>query len=380
MDTQTKPTLLIIDDATESLSMLSELLLPLYRVRVANSGEIGLRMAHSAPMLDLILLDVMMPVMDGFAVLAELRKNPCTQDIPVVFLTAKAEAQDVERGLQLGAADYITKPFSPIVVLARVRTQLEAKQARDWMKNQNAALEAEVRRRMAENDLTQRASIRALAHLAETRDLETGNHIRRTQGYVHQLALDLQHHPRFAATLTDHYIETLSRSAPLHDIGKVGIPDQILRKPGVLTPDEVTVMRTHAAAILGLEHLAQMAERLDRALRTHPGSCRVDDAFRANMEAIRLEITTLLAALPPPDLPPAPVTVLPLDPDSLQALLTEIDALLALGDAAVLGLFEAHAAELRTALGPPRSEELARQIKQFDFDAARVTLRKLLSN
>ena len=258
MNDTVKPTLLIIDDSTENLGVLSELLLPLYRVRVANSGAVGLRLARSAPTPDLILLDVMMPVMDGFAVLAALRQSPSTQHIPVVFLTAKAEAQDVERGLQLGAADYITKPFTPSVVLARVRTQLQAKQARDWMKNQNAALEAEVTRRMAENDLTQRVSIRALAHLAETRDPETGNHIRRTEGYVHQLALGLQPHSRFAATLTEHYIDLLSRSAPLHDIGKVGIPDHILLKHGLLTADEMTIMQTHAK--LGSDAI-EMAER-----------------------------------------------------------------------------------------------------------------------
>jgi putative two-component system response regulator len=188
----------------------------------------------------------MMPGQDGYAVLASLRNNPATADIAVIFLTALAEPQDVERGLRLGAADYITKPFIPLVVLARVRTQLEAKQARDWMKNQNTLLEAEIARRMAENDLTQRVSIRALAHLAETRDPETGNHILRTQGYVQQLAQVLCQHPRFAGTLSERYIDLLHRSAPLHDIGKVGIPDHILLKPGKLTADEGVIMQTHA--------------------------------------------------------------------------------------------------------------------------------------
>lgn len=199
MDANATATLLIIDDATESLTVLSELLLPHYRVRVATTGEVGLRLANSSPRPDLILLDVMMPGQDGYAVLARLRENPATADITVIFITALAEAQDVERGLQLGAADYITKPFMPNVVLARVCTQIDAKHARDWMKNQNAMLEAEVARRMAENDLTQRVSIRALAHLAETRDPETGKHLLRTQGYVQQLALALQHIPALPA-------------------------------------------------------------------------------------------------------------------------------------------------------------------------------------
>ncbi len=249
---------MVVDDAPETLSVLSELLLPHYRVRVATSGAEGLRLANLAPRPDLILLDVMMPVMDGYAVLAQLQANELTRDIPVIFLTALAEAEDIERGLKLGAADYITKPCSPIVVMARVQTQLEAKQARDWIKTQNTLLEAEVARRMAENDLTQRASIQALAHLAEIRDPETGNHLLRTQGYVRQLALDLQQHPRFAATLSNPYIELLARSAPLHDIGKVGIPDHILLKHGALTDDEMTVMRTHAK--LGSDAI-EMAEK-----------------------------------------------------------------------------------------------------------------------
>ena len=239
-------TVLIVDDSPNNLGVLHELLRPLYRVLATTNGESCLRIAASDPVPDLILLNVMMPGTDGYAVLNQLRADPKTSDIPVVFLTALDSAQDEERGLQLGAADYITKPITPLVVMARVKTQLEAKKARDWMRDQNAALEAEVSRRMAENDLTQRVSIRALAHLAETRDPETGNHLQRTSGYVQRLATDLQHHPRFAKALTDRYIDLVARSAPLHDIGKVGIPDHILRKPGKLTPEEMVIMRTHA--------------------------------------------------------------------------------------------------------------------------------------
>jgi len=253
-----KPVILIVDDDAENLHVLHELLHEQYRVLAATSGETSLRVANGDPKPDLILLDVMMPGMDGYAVLARLRDASATCDIPVVFLTALADSGDEERGLQLGAADYITKPISPLVVLARVRTQIEAKQARDGLKNQNAELEAEVARRMAENDLTQRVSIRALAHLAETRDSETGNHIMRTQAYVQRLAVGLRHHARFAATLSERYIDLLSRSAPLHDIGKVGIPDNILLKAGKLTADEMAIMQTHAA--LGSDAIEQ-AER-----------------------------------------------------------------------------------------------------------------------
>ncbi len=246
MTTETSTTILIVDDVAENLHVLSELLRPQYRVLAATSGAAALRIARGIPKPDLILLDVMMPEMDGYAVLNRLQGSALTTDIPVIFVTALAETGDEELGLRLGAVDYITKPIKPAVALARVRTQLEAKQARDWLKNQNGLLEAEVASRMAENDLTQQISIRALAHLAEIRDPETGNHLRRTQGYVHRLALGLQWSSRFSDIMTDRYIDLLSRSAPLHDIGKVGIPDYILLKPGKLTPEEWAVMQTHS--------------------------------------------------------------------------------------------------------------------------------------
>ncbi len=246
MTTENSATILIVDDTAENLHVLSELLRPQYRVLAATSGVVALRIANGSPKPDLILLDVMMPEMDGYEVLGALQDSAVTCDIPVIFVTALAETSDEELGLRLGAVDYITKPIKPVVALARVRTQLEAKQARDWLKNQNDLLEAEVAKRMAENDLTQQISIRALAHLAEIRDPETGNHLLRTQGYVHRLAIGLQGRQRDAHILTDHYIDLLSRSAPLHDIGKVGIPDYILLKPGKLTPEEWAIMQTHA--------------------------------------------------------------------------------------------------------------------------------------
>ena len=252
-------TLLIIDDSPENLSVLGELLQGAgYRVKVANSGATGLHLAVQEPKPALILLDIMMPRMDGHEVLLHLRDNPNTKDTPVIFLTAKDSDADEERAFNDGVADYIVKPIKPSVVLARVRSQLLVRQARHWLQDQNQALEAEVARRMRENELIQAVSIRALAHLAETRDSETGNHIQRTQSYVRVLATRLAKHPRFAATLDNSYIESLTRSAPLHDIGKVGIPDHILLKPGKLTPDEWEIMKTHT--ILGFDAIT-LAER-----------------------------------------------------------------------------------------------------------------------
>jgi putative two-component system response regulator len=141
--------------------------------------------------------------------------------------------------------DYITKPISPATVMARVRNHLELKLARDFLKNQSRYLEQEVQKRTREIVAIQDITVRAMALLAETRDNETGNHLRRTQKYVKALAIYLQQHPRFVGELNDEAIESLYKSAPLHDIGKVGIPDRILLKPGKLDDAEYEIMKTH---------------------------------------------------------------------------------------------------------------------------------------
>ncbi|MCE1183002.1 MAG: two-component system response regulator [Rhodocyclales bacterium] len=241
-----KPTLLIVDDAPENLLVLTELLQDEYRVLAATSGERALTLARGAHHPDLILLDIMMPGMDGFQTLEELRTHAMTRDIPVIFVTALEDSEVESRGLELGAVDYITKPIAPAVVRARVHTHVTLKRAQERLADENSYLEAEISLRMAESDLTEQVSIRALAHLAEARDPETGNHILRTQAYVRILAIQLRRHPRFSEVLTPRNIELLTRSAPLHDIGKVGIPDHILLKPGKLTPEEMSIMQTHA--------------------------------------------------------------------------------------------------------------------------------------
>ena len=251
-------TILIVDDNPENLTLLGDLLDGLYKVRAANSGARALQLAAQTPLPSLILLDVMMPGMSGYEVLERLREAPATRDIPVMFTTAMNSTEDETHGLVLGAVDYITKPLRPAIVLARVHTQLELHRARNRLKQDNVLLEGEIARRMRENQLIQDVTIRALARLAETRDNETGNHIQRTQSYVRLLATRLSSHPRFAATLSNRYIEILARSAPLHDIGKVGIPDDILLKPGKLTSDEWEVMKTHTT--LGCDAIT-LAER-----------------------------------------------------------------------------------------------------------------------
>ncbi len=257
--TQPRPTILAVDDTADNLTLLTGLLKDTYRVKVANSGERALKIAEdSRP--DLILLDVMMPGIDGYEVCGRLKSDARTRDIPVIFLTAKTEVEDEKRGLDLGAVDYITKPFSPPIVLARVKTQLVLKAAADFLRDKNAFLEAEVARRTQEIQAIQDVTILAMASLAETRDNDTGNHIRRTQFYVRALAEKLKDHPRFAAVLSAHTIEVLFKSAPLHDIGKVGIPDRILLKPGRYEPHEFEIMKTHTT--LGRDAIEHAERRL----------------------------------------------------------------------------------------------------------------------
>ena len=255
-----KPTILVVDDTADNLALMSTLLKHAYVVKIANSGAKALRIARSEAPPDLILLDIMMPEMDGYQVLQTLRADVKTHDIPVIFLTAKSEIEDEKRGLELGAVDYITKPVSPPILLALVKTQLALKASSDFLRDKASFLEDEVAKRTEEISAIQDVTILVMASLAETRDPETGNHIRRTQHYVKELAQALRDHPRFRTYLNDRIIQLLFKSAPLHDIGKVGIPDRILLKPGKLDPDEFEVMKTHTT--LGYEAIAHAEKAL----------------------------------------------------------------------------------------------------------------------
>ncbi|MCX7092542.1 MAG: two-component system response regulator [Methylobacter sp.] len=240
-----KATILVVDDTPDNLSLMSNLLKGDYKVKIANNGEKALKISLSDSPPDLILLDIMMPDMDGYEVCRQLKRHPKTMDIPVIFLTAKAEVEDEKKGLELGAVDYITKPISPPIVMARVKNHLALKAMADFLRDQNEFLELEVAKRTREVMAIQDVTIIAMASLAETRDSDTGNHIRRTQFYVKALAERLREHPRFAWFLTEVNINMLFKSAPLHDIGKIGIPDRILLKPGRFEPHEFEIMKTH---------------------------------------------------------------------------------------------------------------------------------------
>jgi len=253
-----KSMVLVVDDIPDNLALASSLLRPHYKVKLATSGEAALNIARSDPP-DLILLDVNMPGMNGYETCAQLKADATLHQIPVIFLTGMAEVEDEEKGFALGAVDYIVKPLTPSLLLARVQTHLMLKHVQACLQERNAFLEAEIIRRIQEVNQLQEVAINAMASLAETRDRETGAHILRTACYVKEIALYLQQNPSFADSLTAENILLMTKSAPLHDIGKMGIPEMILWKPGKLTKEEFEVMKTHAnigyRAIVGAERL-----------------------------------------------------------------------------------------------------------------------------
>jgi PAS domain S-box-containing protein len=251
--------ILVVDDQVENLLILEELLGREYQVHSVPGGRQALDYLAQGGRADLILLDVVMPDMDGFEVCRRVKADSRLRDTPVLFLSSLESANDETKGLSLGAEDFIHKPFSPPVVLARVRNQIKLAQFSRILKERNEDLEQLVIKRTAQiatqaDELLQQkqeviagqgATITAFCSLAEARDNETGNHIRRTQNYVRALAEKLRDHPRFSEYLNDETILLLFKSAPLHDVGKVGIPDAILQKPGKLTPDEWLIMKRH---------------------------------------------------------------------------------------------------------------------------------------
>ncbi len=250
---------LIVDDQADNLLILEDVLSEHYDVHPATNGKEALSFLDKGGRVDLILLDVMMPELDGFEVCRRLKSSEMTRSIPVMFLTSLDRPEDEELGFALGAEDFIHKPVSPPVVLARVRTHLALSRATRALQRRNADLEllvaertAEIREQAArlvsskqEVIAAQAATITAFCALAEARDNETGNHIRRTQHYVRLLAEALREHPRFRDQLNEEVIQLLFKSAPLHDVGKVATPDAILLKQGKLTPEEWEIMQRH---------------------------------------------------------------------------------------------------------------------------------------
>ena len=254
-----KPTVLVVDDTPANLTLLANLLNKNYRVLLANSGAKALEIAmRSLP--DVIVLDVMMPEMDGYEVCRRLKADSRTCDAPVLFLTALSQPADEARGFEAGGADFVQKPFHPQTLLARVATQAQVKAWRDSLKDRNAWLQEELLNRVGEVERLRDTTLFVMISLAEFRDQETGNHVRRTQEYVRTLANWLANEAPRRVALSASQIDQLARSAPLHDIGKVAIPDAVLLKPGPLSAEEWVTMRTHP--MHGWELLRRASSRI----------------------------------------------------------------------------------------------------------------------
>ena len=255
-DGTTPKTILIVDDTPENLRVLLQLLKHQgYKVRAAPNGKLALQAAASDPP-DLILLDIMMPEMDGYEVCRRLKQDEQLREIPVVFLSALGETLDKVRAFDAGGVDYVTKPFQFEEVRARVEIHLRMRGLQVQLEAHNRQLQDRVEEQVREISDSQMATIVALARLAESRDKGTGKHIERVQIYCRLLATCLREHPARQEKVNEAFIENIFRASPLHDIGKVAIRDSILLKPGPLTPSEFDEMKSHTT--LGAQTLEEV--------------------------------------------------------------------------------------------------------------------------
>lgn len=260
------PSILIVDDTAANLQMLSDMLRERgYRVRPVSCGKLALQAAIASPP-DLVLLDINMPELDGYEVCERLKAQERLKDIPVIFISALAETMDKVKAFSVGGVDYLTKPFQIEEVEARVSTHLRLRKLQQDLTRHNQHLQQMVLEQVKEISDAQLATIVALATLAECRDEETGNHILRVQRYCRALAEKLAEEGVFGASIDEAYVEIVFHASPLHDIGKVAVPDSILLKPGALTPEEFVCMQSHT--IVGAKALASVNEKYDNVLVT----------------------------------------------------------------------------------------------------------------
>ncbi|MEZ8823718.1 HD domain-containing phosphohydrolase [Vibrio amylolyticus] len=229
-ESEQKPVILVVDDIPDNIHTLSGILSDQFKIKAATSGKKAIQIANTTPKPHLILLDIMMPEMDGYQVCQELKSNPLTSDIPVIFVTAKAEVVDEQKGFELGAVDYITKPISPPIVKARVQTHIA-------LHNQNLELAVKVKKRTEQLEQTRLEIIQRLGRAAEYKDNETGMHVIRMSHYSRIIAEQLD--------VNERWRELVFQASPMHDIGKIGIPDYVLGKPGKLDAEEWDIMQQH---------------------------------------------------------------------------------------------------------------------------------------
>lgn len=253
MNADSEPlTILVVDDMPANIAVLSNVLSGLYRVKAATSGAKALELCRSGRPPRLVLLDVMMPVMDGYEVCRRFKADARLKDIPIIFISALSETLDKVTAFGSGGIDYITKPFQPDEVRARVATHLKLRRYQMYLEE----LVDEKVRQISESQLS---TIFALSKLSESRDNDTGRHLERVQSFCRILAGELQRGSRYVAEIDEAFVQNITLASILHDIGKVSIPDAVLLKPGKLSPEEFEVMKTHT--VIGEQTLLAVTTR-----------------------------------------------------------------------------------------------------------------------
>ena len=244
-DSHCRHNILIVDDNPENLHLLANALLSDgYLVRAALNGEMAITMAmNETP--DLVIMDINMPDMDGYQVCDHFKAEPTLKSVPIIFLSAMQDTDAKVLAFNHGGVDYATKPFIFEELLTRVSTHIELHQLQQDLELRNESLNQTIFSQQQEISAAQLSTIVALAKLAESRDDDTGLHIDRVGSFSRRLAQAAQNHSNRNAELNDHYVEMIYHASALHDIGKVGIADAILQKPGKLNSDEFDIMKTH---------------------------------------------------------------------------------------------------------------------------------------
>lgn len=252
---------LIIDNCLPDTELLQEAIGKLYDISIAKCAKTAFKIIDKKNP-DLIILDIALPGMNGFEICRHLKSKKSTKHIPVIFLTTLNEAENKTKGFSLGAVDYITKPFEISEIKARINIHLSIGHAKHKLQNKNSLLKQKIQKKTAQLLSTQEFTIEALASLAEYRDPETGGHIKRTKEYMKLLAMELKKKDKYKNLLNGTMIKRIYKSAPLHDIGKVAIPDSILLKEGPLTHEEFEEMKLHT--VYGRDALINAELKLGR--------------------------------------------------------------------------------------------------------------------
>lgn len=251
--------IMVVDDTSANLKLLHDILSARgYRVLAFPAADMALKAArHNPP--GLFLLDINMPVMNGYEMCSVIKADPRLQDIPVIFISALDEVLDKVKAFKMGAVDYVNKPFQIDELLARVETHLRLFRLQKELGDVNRQLEIRVRDQVKEIADSQMATIIALANLAESRDDDTGNHLHRVQSAAWRLTNHLADWPAYRRQISQEFANNMYFASALHDIGKVGIADSILLKPGKLTPEEFEIMKTHT--LIGARTLQSVLDR-----------------------------------------------------------------------------------------------------------------------